>query len=304
MTNHRKLADVVAYLCAKYPHKSELSNARLTKLVYLADWKSVQDSGQQITDIDWVFNNYGPWVPDVIDAATADGRFGIRRDLNAYGSPRLTVAVAPEVAAEADSLVDRRTANVLDLVMAETQGMYFNPFIRYVYSTLPVRVTPKGQPLPLRELREHHPEAETPIPDAVANGVISANSYVLLRTQLSQLTAERLLDPEWTHRADPPVVTTRMLLPDLRIQRVTLHPNFSVQHDGELLRLTGNGAADGSAEVPADAQVPTGYQADADDSGPWATHLTTRFALTVHASGAAPTVQNLRPLTLDALQLG
>ena len=33
-----KLVDVVGYLCEHYPHKAELSKARLTKMVYLADW--------------------------------------------------------------------------------------------------------------------------------------------------------------------------------------------------------------------------------------------------------------------------
>jgi len=33
----KKLANIIAYLSSNYPHKNELSKARLTKLVYLAD---------------------------------------------------------------------------------------------------------------------------------------------------------------------------------------------------------------------------------------------------------------------------
>ena len=31
------LRDIVAYVCKNYPYKDELSNARVTKMVYLAD---------------------------------------------------------------------------------------------------------------------------------------------------------------------------------------------------------------------------------------------------------------------------
>jgi hypothetical protein len=303
MTNHRKLADVVAYLCAKYPHKSELSNARLTKLVYLADWKSVQDSGRQITDIDWVFNNYGPWVPDVVEAAEADRRFETHRDVNAYGSPRLTVTVDSDVAANADSLVDGRTANVLDLVMAETQGMYFNPFIRYVYSTLPVRVTPKGYPLPLASLREQHPEAAVALPSSVVSGALNADEYVVLRAQLSQITAERLLDAGWQSREDPTILTGRLLIPGLSFQRVVLRPDFLVSRRDDQLHLVASGTADGSADLASPSEVPSGYRVDADDAGPWATHLTARFELNVEAVAATPVDARVRTLRLTRMEL-
>ena len=62
-----RIKNVTAYLCAKYPHKDELSKARVTKLVYLADWKSAQQNQKQLTKIDWYFHNYGPYVDAVVD---------------------------------------------------------------------------------------------------------------------------------------------------------------------------------------------------------------------------------------------
>ncbi len=47
------LKDIIAYYCDRYPHKEELSKARLTKMVYLADWKSAIVHGKQISDIKW-----------------------------------------------------------------------------------------------------------------------------------------------------------------------------------------------------------------------------------------------------------
>ncbi len=48
-----ELKDVMAYIIANYPFKGELSNARLTKMVYLTDWKNALLSGRQVTDISW-----------------------------------------------------------------------------------------------------------------------------------------------------------------------------------------------------------------------------------------------------------
>lgn len=77
-----KLEAVIAYLCENYPHKSELSKARLTKLVYLADWKSCIESNKQISGIEWVFNHYGPYVDDIYNAAILSPNFNVERSTN------------------------------------------------------------------------------------------------------------------------------------------------------------------------------------------------------------------------------
>ena len=60
-----KLIDIILYILKNYPHKNELSNARLTKMIYLIDWRSAFDNGKQITNIKWYFDNYGSFVHDV-----------------------------------------------------------------------------------------------------------------------------------------------------------------------------------------------------------------------------------------------
>ncbi|WP_144765949.1 Panacea domain-containing protein [Curtobacterium sp. 9128] len=287
MTQQQHLADIVAYLCARYPHKSELSNARLTKLVYLADWRSVQDSGRQITDIDWVFNHYGPWVPDVVNVADHDSRFGVETGVNAYGSPRKTIVLKPEAARDAANRVDVRTATILDLVIAETRGMYFNPFIRYVYATLPVRITAKGSFLPLADIRNEHPESQVPLPRAVLTGVLSAEDYTAVRTELSQITAERLLDPAWGDRTDPPL-TNLPPLAGLRVRRVSLWPDLVVEPHRQDLVISAVALCAADAEVAPRSPTPVGFQANADDSTPTVTALTTNLLTTIHASVTLP----------------
>ena len=63
------LHDVMTYLVSKYPHSDDLANARLTKMIYLADWRAAIRYGKQVTDFSWEFNHYGPYLHDVINEA-------------------------------------------------------------------------------------------------------------------------------------------------------------------------------------------------------------------------------------------
>lgn len=131
-----EVADVAVYFCAKYPHKSELSKTRLTKLVYLADWEFAKRKGHQMTPIRWYFHNFGPYVDDVIDSVSSDSRFLLKEVKNAYGDSKLEIRLRDETDSSyslADSEVD-----VLDKVIARTSPLYWNAFIKLVYETPPI----------------------------------------------------------------------------------------------------------------------------------------------------------------------
>lgn len=59
------LKDIIYYILEHHPGRASFSNARITKLIYLADWKSCLETGAQITQIDWFFDYYGPFVKDI-----------------------------------------------------------------------------------------------------------------------------------------------------------------------------------------------------------------------------------------------
>lgn len=131
-----EVADVAAYFCKRYPHKSELSKTRLTKLVYLADWEHTKREGRQMTPIRWYLHNFGPYVDDVIDSVSSDPRFVLKEVQNAYGDSKLEIHLKDE-AAEIHSLSESEVA-VLNEVIARTSPMYWNAFIKHVYETPPI----------------------------------------------------------------------------------------------------------------------------------------------------------------------
>lgn len=147
------LRDVVAYLCKNYPHKHELSKSRLTKLVYLVDWRCAITYGKQLTDIQWKFNNYGPYVPDVVDAIRQDSSFTITNTLNEHGHVKEIINVNEDVRYSSLKDADKE---VIDFVIDHTKTKYWDEFTRLIYSTYPILTQPRYARLNLVKLAEQY----------------------------------------------------------------------------------------------------------------------------------------------------
>jgi len=135
---NNKLQNIMAYILKMYPKSlaNEMSNARLTKMVYLADWKNSLEYGDQITNIKWYFDNYGPFVNDVQNAARANPDiFVIDLGSNMYGQPKKTFKLRKNnISIE---LSEKEKQSALS-VIEETKNLFWKDFIKLVYSTHPV----------------------------------------------------------------------------------------------------------------------------------------------------------------------
>jgi len=149
------LRDVVAYICRNYPHKDELSNARVTKMVYLADWKSAIERGEQITGLTWRFDQYGPFVYKVLDTAKEDSAFEIIPTRNMYGSQKDLLKVDNDVDYPTLSAEEMR---ILDFVMEGSAPLNWNEFIKLVYSTYPIVSQERYSKLDLVRLAQEYEE--------------------------------------------------------------------------------------------------------------------------------------------------
>lgn len=150
MSNTDKIHDLIYWVCAKHRNPSVLSKARMTKLAYLADWKMAEEYGQTITEIDWEFNHYGPYVPDVVEVAMSSNEIAIESAETMYGTPK-------EVFRLLQPRIDIRAltpdeAAIIDQVIDETRYMSFAKFIDHVYDTFPVKNTPRYNLMNLPDL--------------------------------------------------------------------------------------------------------------------------------------------------------
>jgi hypothetical protein len=141
-----KLQSIIAFICKNYPHDSELTKARLTKMVYLADWVSAILDDRQLTDVNWIFNHYGPYVEDVVDAARSSAGFKMETQPTMYGNAKSVISFDGDD--RAIDLTDKEK-NILSAVISKTKTMYFNSFIDYIYSTYPVKTKERYSTLDL-----------------------------------------------------------------------------------------------------------------------------------------------------------
>lgn len=133
-----KVKNVLRYLISRYPYESDLSKTRVTKMVYLADWYSVIKHNRQITNIDWVFDHYGPYVPDVFRTAEKDRKLKIKSSYSMYGTPKSLITLKNN-----DSDINYKLTNqekeIIDAVIKETKDLSWNSFINKIYDTEPIR---------------------------------------------------------------------------------------------------------------------------------------------------------------------
>ena len=147
------LKDILCYLIDKYPYKNHLSNARITKMIYLADWYSANIYKKQVSDIHWVFNNFGPFVDDVIQTAQNNPNlFAVKEVENFYGaSKRMISTVSPY-----NPTLSEDEKQSLDTVVEITKNKTWDQFITFVYSTYPIVVSNRYSTLDLLSLAEEY----------------------------------------------------------------------------------------------------------------------------------------------------
>ena len=143
-----ELKDVMAWIIKTYPHQSELSNARLTKMVYLSDWHHTVYSNARMTDIDWYFDNHGPFVWDVKNKASEEQDwFRIIETTNMYGSRKSVIKLRNQNF-DGAVLSDSEKSSISKMV-DRTKGLYWDDFITFVYSTFPILISEKYSNLDL-----------------------------------------------------------------------------------------------------------------------------------------------------------
>jgi hypothetical protein len=149
-----KLESIIAYLCCNYPHQQELSKARLTKLVYLADWFFSLVKQKQMTHISWIFNHFGPYVDDVINAVLNNPMlFNIQHTNTRFGTDKLLISCT----GSCDNInLHNDEIEILNFVINKTKDMYFDKFIDYIYSTYPIAAEQRYATLDLVSLAQEY----------------------------------------------------------------------------------------------------------------------------------------------------
>lgn len=130
------ISNLIKYILKNYPHKSELSASRLTKMLYLADWKNAIESSSQLTNATWHFNHYGPYVEDFLKIAKDDKDIEVKITQTIFGDRKQQVELAKSFNGNIEITENQKA--ILDFVIEATKDKNYEDFIKLVYSTYPV----------------------------------------------------------------------------------------------------------------------------------------------------------------------
>ncbi|MCK9797448.1 Panacea domain-containing protein [Pseudomonas sp. MAFF 302030] len=151
MTN--KLLNIIKYILTNYPYPDELSASRLTKMVYLADWKEAISNGRQISNIAWFFNHHGPYNDEILQEAKKDKNISITIKSNMFGGKKTHIELHDKGQAID---IDAESSQILDFVINATKDKNYTDFIKLVYSTYPVISSGKYSELDLVRKAEEY----------------------------------------------------------------------------------------------------------------------------------------------------
>lgn len=150
------ISNIVKYLLKVYPHKSDLSASRLTKMIYLMDWKSSIDYGRQITDAKWHFNHYGPYVDDFVRLAKDDKDIFLENTVTYYGGKKQLFRLSK--GHEVNIALTDEQKKIADFVIGATKQKNYEDFIQLIYSTFPIIANDRYSDLNLVELAQRYKE--------------------------------------------------------------------------------------------------------------------------------------------------
>jgi arsenite-activated ATPase arsA len=148
---NQKLRSVIRYIVKNYPYPDDLTKTRITKLVYLIDWENVKKYGSQMTNIEWYFDHYGPYVSDVLDEADEDKSISINSTTSNFGTVKYIIRPKRDKKELTyDDLTDS-DMEIINKVIKDTKAFYWNEFINYVYSTSPIKNSSKYETLDFKK---------------------------------------------------------------------------------------------------------------------------------------------------------
>lgn len=156
MNNGTELKAMMAYIIENYPTPSDLSNSRLTKLVFLSDWKQCLKTGKYHSGISWYFDHYGPYVDDIINLAKGDPHFSVSSTKNDFGGSKNIISLSEPNRIRI--MISESLKESIDFVVTLTKDKKYDEFINFVYSTYPIVTAKKYSPINLKIKADEYKE--------------------------------------------------------------------------------------------------------------------------------------------------
>jgi hypothetical protein len=140
------LKEIMIYFLKRQPGCQQ-SNARLTKMIYLADWRHAIKHGCQLSDIKWRFDNFGPFVWEPLEVAKSEKANFKVSESSTFLDNRKSIKLHGKN--QPDPVLSEPGRETLEHVIQTTNDLNWSDFITLVYSTYPVLTSERFSTLDL-----------------------------------------------------------------------------------------------------------------------------------------------------------
>jgi hypothetical protein len=152
------LEDILIYFCKHYPYGSDLTELRLTKMLYLADWQHSLHYGKQVTEIAWNRRRIANGVGDIIRRACRSSDIVVSTEKSRGKSwlPLVWLKTPSDSEDVKEPVLPSEIKETLKIIIGKTKNRFWDEVTQLVNSTWPVLSQPGDSRLDLSALAREY----------------------------------------------------------------------------------------------------------------------------------------------------
>lgn len=148
-----KLLDITTFILKNSTKAFSMPVADLSRIIYLCDWKSAIENGNQLTDLAWTVQLFGPKVDDMEAELSAAQDFVLETTTTDSGKLQKSIRLKNPSRLSNLSSSDME---VLTFVLKQTQNMDLGQLLQLIFSTYPMATGNLGHELDLKSLASQY----------------------------------------------------------------------------------------------------------------------------------------------------
>lgn len=142
---HPTCSDIMEAIMV-YHAEEEIAPSLIKQLLFLADWRHIQQTGQLLSGLRWSMEAYGPYAKEMYEVIMADPKWDMTLVESPYGIPKRVIRLR---SGHSDDSLPITGRVVIEGLMMETRDLSYMEVYNLVCDTLPVKESQRGHPMDL-----------------------------------------------------------------------------------------------------------------------------------------------------------
>lgn len=151
-----KLKNTILYLVKRHPPKRDLTQTRLTMLLFLIDWENTLQHREQITELSWYFGQYGPNAIDLIPEIRHSKNLYIAVEKSNFGTDQFMIKTSIDKSLIQIEKLSTENIKIIDDIINKTKNFSWKELLDYTYNTKPIKLCKKYTTISFKDYIWHN----------------------------------------------------------------------------------------------------------------------------------------------------